>query len=113
MFQRVPAQHTHDLSPLHSASLRLPPSLWLQVQNLGFFPIHGVTMKITIPVATRGGNRLLVLRDFFTDQVPGPEATTGEGSATDRHGLWCVPGLQLPSGETSPVLGLTGWLCPM
>ncbi|XP_023417451.1 integrin alpha-11 isoform X2 [Cavia porcellus] len=40
-----------------------------KVQNLGFFPIHGVTMKITIPVATRGGNRLLVLRDFFTDQV--------------------------------------------
>lgn len=43
--------------------------LWLQVQNLGFFPIHGVMMKITVPIATRGGNRLLMLRDFFTDQV--------------------------------------------
>lgn len=26
-------------------------------------------MKITIPIATRGGNRLLLLRDFLTDQV--------------------------------------------
>lgn len=43
--------------------------LLLQVQNLGFFPIHGVMMKITVPIATRGGNRLLMLRDFFTDQV--------------------------------------------
>ncbi|KAH0504926.1 Integrin alpha-11 [Microtus ochrogaster] len=40
-----------------------------KVQNLGFFPIHGVMMKITVPIATRGGNRLLMLRDFFTDQV--------------------------------------------
>lgn len=39
------------------------------MQNLGFFPIHGVMMKITVPIATRGGNRLLMLRDFFTDQV--------------------------------------------
>ncbi|EDL26027.1 integrin, alpha 11 [Mus musculus] len=39
-----------------------------KVQNLGFFPIHGVMMKITVPIATRGGNRLLMLRDFFTDQ---------------------------------------------
>lgn len=39
------------------------------MQNLGFFPIHGVMMKITVPVATRGGNRLLMLRDFFTNQV--------------------------------------------
>lgn len=40
-----------------------------KVQNLGFFPIHGVMMKITVPIATRGGNRLLMLKDFFTDQV--------------------------------------------
>uniref|UniRef100_A0A8C6S234 Integrin alpha 11 n=1 Tax=Nannospalax galili TaxID=1026970 RepID=A0A8C6S234_NANGA len=40
-----------------------------KVQNLGFFPIHGVMMKITVPIATRGGNRLLMLREFFTDQV--------------------------------------------
>lgn len=46
--------------------------LWPQIQNLGLFPIHGVMMKITVPIATRGGNRLLMLRDFLTDQVPGP-----------------------------------------
>ncbi|KAM9183392.1 integrin alpha-11-like [Dugong dugon] len=39
-----------------------------KIQNLGLFPIHGVMMKITVPVATRGGNRLLMLRDFLTDQ---------------------------------------------
>lgn len=26
-------------------------------------------MKITVPIATRGGNRLLMLKDFFTSQV--------------------------------------------
>ncbi|XP_014445245.1 integrin alpha-11 [Tupaia chinensis] len=40
-----------------------------KVQNLGLFPVHGVTMKITVPIATRAGNRLLLLRDFLTDQV--------------------------------------------
>uniref|UniRef100_A0A8C6CQ00 Integrin subunit alpha 11 n=1 Tax=Moschus moschiferus TaxID=68415 RepID=A0A8C6CQ00_MOSMO len=40
-----------------------------KIQNLGLFPIHGVMMKITVPIATRGGNRLLLLRDFLTDQV--------------------------------------------
>lgn len=43
-----------------------------QIQNLGLFPVHGVLMKITVPVATRGGNRLLMLRDFRTDQVSLP-----------------------------------------
>lgn len=46
-----------------------PPCLWPQIQNLGLFPIHGMMMKITIPIATRSGNRLLKLRDFLTDQV--------------------------------------------
>lgn len=59
-----------------SAPLSTSTSLRPQIQNLGFFPIHGVAIKITVPVATRGGNRLLVLRDFLTDQVPGPGAST-------------------------------------
>lgn len=54
--------------PYPSTAALFTPLL-LQVQNLGFFPIHGVMMKITVPIATRGGNRLLMLRDFFTDQV--------------------------------------------
>ncbi|XP_028922486.1 integrin alpha-11 isoform X1 [Ornithorhynchus anatinus] len=40
-----------------------------KIQNLGFFPVDGVTIKITVPVATRGGNRLLMLTDFLVDQV--------------------------------------------
>ncbi|XP_074989355.1 integrin alpha-11 isoform X1 [Caretta caretta] len=39
-----------------------------KLHNLGFFPVDGVTIKITIPVATRGGNRLLLLTDFIVDQ---------------------------------------------
>ncbi|XP_008592666.1 PREDICTED: integrin alpha-11, partial [Galeopterus variegatus] len=27
-----------------------------KIQNLGLFPVHGVMMKITVPIATRGGN---------------------------------------------------------
>ncbi|NXI95475.1 ITA11 protein, partial [Psophia crepitans] len=39
-----------------------------KLQNLGFFPVEGVTIKITIPVATRAGNRLLLLTEFVVDQ---------------------------------------------
>ncbi|NXF23068.1 ITA11 protein, partial [Rhodinocichla rosea] len=38
------------------------------LQNLGFFPVQGVTLKITVPVATRAGNRLLLPTEFRTDQ---------------------------------------------
>ncbi|NXS93432.1 ITA11 protein, partial [Jacana jacana] len=39
-----------------------------KLQNLGFFPVEGVTIKLTIPVATRAGNRLLLLTEFVVDQ---------------------------------------------
>ncbi|NXP04292.1 ITA11 protein, partial [Thinocorus orbignyianus] len=39
-----------------------------KLQNLGFFPVEGVTMKLTVPVATRAGNRLLLLTEFVVDQ---------------------------------------------
>ncbi|XP_064244574.1 integrin alpha-11 isoform X1 [Passer domesticus] len=38
------------------------------LQNLGFFPVQGVTLKITVPVATRAGNRLLLPSEFRADQ---------------------------------------------
>uniref|UniRef100_A0A8C3UN45 Integrin subunit alpha 11 n=1 Tax=Catharus ustulatus TaxID=91951 RepID=A0A8C3UN45_CATUS len=38
------------------------------LQNLGFFPVQGVTLKITVPVATRAGNRLLLPAGFRADQ---------------------------------------------
>ncbi|NWJ06658.1 ITA11 protein, partial [Crypturellus undulatus] len=39
-----------------------------KLQNLGFFPVDGVTVKFTVPVATRAGNRLLLLTDFAVEQ---------------------------------------------
>ncbi|XP_029871525.1 integrin alpha-11 isoform X6 [Aquila chrysaetos chrysaetos] len=39
-----------------------------KLQNLGFFPVEGVTIKLTVPVATRAGNRLLLLTEFMVDQ---------------------------------------------
>lgn len=44
-------------------------SLHSQLQNLGFFPVEEVTIKLTVPVATRAGNRLLLLKEFVVDQV--------------------------------------------
>ncbi|NWU31269.1 ITA11 protein, partial [Dyaphorophyia castanea] len=38
------------------------------LQNLGFFPVRGVTLKLTVPVATRAGNRLLLPTEFRADQ---------------------------------------------
>ncbi|NWX48452.1 ITA11 protein, partial [Steatornis caripensis] len=38
------------------------------LQNLGFFPVDGVTVKLTVPTATRAGNRLLLLTEFMVDQ---------------------------------------------
>ncbi|NWW90934.1 ITA11 protein, partial [Rhynochetos jubatus] len=39
-----------------------------KLQNLGFFPVEGMTIKLTVPVATRAGNRLLLLTEFVADQ---------------------------------------------
>uniref|UniRef100_A0A663MZ57 Integrin subunit alpha 11 n=1 Tax=Athene cunicularia TaxID=194338 RepID=A0A663MZ57_ATHCN len=39
-----------------------------KLQNLGFFPVEGVTIKLTVPMATRAGNRLLLLTEFEADQ---------------------------------------------
>ncbi|NXG81359.1 ITA11 protein, partial [Stercorarius parasiticus] len=39
-----------------------------KLQNLGFFPVEGLTIKLTVPVATRAGNRLLLLKEFVVDQ---------------------------------------------
>ncbi|XP_076984455.1 integrin alpha-11 isoform X2 [Tamandua tetradactyla] len=55
-----------------------------KIQNLGLFPIHGVMMKVTVPIATRGGNRLLMLREFLTDQ--GNTSCNVWGNSTEyRH----------------------------
>ncbi|NXA36201.1 ITA11 protein, partial [Eudromia elegans] len=40
-----------------------------KLQNLGFFPVDGVAVRLTVPVATRAGNRLLLLTDFAAEQA--------------------------------------------
>ncbi|XP_060031684.1 integrin alpha-11 [Erinaceus europaeus] len=52
-----------------------------KIQNLGLFPVHGVTLKITVPVATRGGNRVLFLQDFLLEQ--GDESCSTWGNSTE------------------------------
>ncbi|NWH84904.1 ITA11 protein, partial [Aegithalos caudatus] len=51
------------------------------LQNLGFFPVQGVTLKITVPVATRAGNRLLLPTEFRVDQEN--TACTITGNSTE------------------------------
>uniref|UniRef100_A0A8D2LRR2 Integrin subunit alpha 11 n=1 Tax=Varanus komodoensis TaxID=61221 RepID=A0A8D2LRR2_VARKO len=41
-----------------------PFNCTFQLQNLGLFPVDELAIKITVPVATRGGNRLLQLTGF-------------------------------------------------
>ncbi|NWU95774.1 ITA11 protein, partial [Upupa epops] len=64
-----------------SGSIGPPFHCTFKLQNLGFFPVEGVTIKLTVPVATRAGNRLLLLTDFTVDQ----ENTTCNiwGNSTD------------------------------
>ncbi|XP_068954318.1 integrin alpha-11 [Petaurus breviceps papuanus] len=49
-------------------SIGPPFQCMFTILNLGFFPIDGVIIKITVPIATRGGNRLLTLSDFFVKE---------------------------------------------
>ncbi|XP_021565023.1 integrin alpha-11 [Carlito syrichta] len=56
-------------SPEVYAGLGPPFHCVFKIQNLGLFPVHGVTLRITVPIATRGGSRLLTLGDFRADQV--------------------------------------------
>uniref|UniRef100_A0A8C9DE95 Integrin alpha-11 n=1 Tax=Prolemur simus TaxID=1328070 RepID=A0A8C9DE95_PROSS len=73
LFTRTSSLSHYEVKPNSSLErydgLGPPFSCIFKIQNLGLFPIHGMTMKVTVPIATRGGNRLLMLRDFLTDQV--------------------------------------------
>lgn len=56
-------------------------------------------MKITIPIATRGGNRLLLLRDFLTDQVPTPRGPVWGG---DKQTAGVPSSPQTPAPSPGP-----------
>jgi len=88
-----------------------PHPLPSQLQNLGFFPVEGVTIKLTIPVATRAGNRLLLLTEFVVDQVGGgfiPIKHTWVPSAPGWG--WRHPTAGHPSlSQSPPCSHLHGW----
>ncbi|XP_030045667.1 integrin alpha-11 isoform X2 [Microcaecilia unicolor] len=72
LFHRVSSLDRYEIKPGSSLdrydSIGPPFNCTFQIQNLGFFPISDLTIKILIPVATRGGNRVLWLKDFLVDQ---------------------------------------------
>ena len=59
-------------------------------------------MKITVPIATRGGNQLLLLRDFLTDQVPTPRGLVWGG---DKQTARCALESPDPSSFPGPRAG--------
>ncbi|XP_049634566.1 integrin alpha-11 [Suncus etruscus] len=69
LFTRNSSLSHYEVQPNSSVEGAGPPfSFGFKIQNLGLFPVHGVMMKITVPVATRAGNRLLVLRNFTSQE---------------------------------------------
>lgn len=86
-------------SPSHGTPASWPHLCPLpsQLQNLGFFPVEGVTIKLTVPVATRGGNRLLLLTEFMVDQVG------ARGFLPIKH-VWVLPapgvGMETPPSRS-------------
>nr|XP_008120479.1 PREDICTED: integrin alpha-11 [Anolis carolinensis] len=68
LFTRSSSQDYYEVKPNRSLerydSIGPPFNGTFKLQNLGLFPVDGVAIKITVPVATRGGNRLLQLSGF-------------------------------------------------
>ncbi|XP_043933602.1 integrin alpha-11 [Protopterus annectens] len=48
-----------------------PFNYTFKIQNLGFFPVEQLNVKITVPAFTTGGNHLLQLTQFYTNQKNG------------------------------------------
>ncbi|XP_030324552.1 integrin alpha-11 [Calypte anna] len=69
LFTRASSRDYYEVRSNSSLESPGPPfHCSFRLQNLGFFPVEGVTIKLTIPVATRAGNRLLLLTQFLVDQ---------------------------------------------
>ncbi|XP_062998417.1 integrin alpha-11 [Elgaria multicarinata webbii] len=68
LFTRSSSQDYYEVKSNSSLerydSIGPPFNCTFKLQNLGLFPVDGVAIKITVPVATRGGNRLLQLTNF-------------------------------------------------
>uniref|UniRef100_A0A670JE70 Integrin subunit alpha 11 n=1 Tax=Podarcis muralis TaxID=64176 RepID=A0A670JE70_PODMU len=73
LFTRSPSQNYYEVKSNNSLerydSIGPPFNCTFKVlQNLGLFPVDAMAIKITVPVATRGGNRLLQLAGFHVDE---------------------------------------------
>ncbi|KAJ6662851.1 hypothetical protein lerEdw1_011055 [Lerista edwardsae] len=68
LFTRSSSQNYYEIKSNSSLerydSIGPPFNCAFKLQNLGLFPVDGVAIRITVPVATRGGNRLLQLTKF-------------------------------------------------
>ncbi|XP_066491479.1 integrin alpha-11 [Tiliqua scincoides] len=68
LFTRSSSQNYYEIKSNSSLerydSIGPPFNCTFKLQNLGLFPIDGVAIRITVPVATRGGNRLLQFTKF-------------------------------------------------
>ncbi|XP_077173939.1 integrin alpha-11 [Paroedura picta] len=68
LFTRSSSQDYYEILPNSSLERHDSPgppfNCTFKLQNLGLFPVDGLVVRITVPVATRGGNRLLQLLDF-------------------------------------------------
>ncbi|XP_072004828.1 integrin alpha-11 isoform X1 [Engystomops pustulosus] len=84
LFTRYSSMDQYEITSRGSAdrynAIGPPFNSTFKIQNLGFFP-EDVSIKITIPVATRGGNRLLLLQELVNDQ--GNENCDVWGNSTD------------------------------
>nr|XP_028561663.1 LOW QUALITY PROTEIN: integrin alpha-11 [Podarcis muralis] len=72
LFTRSPSQNYYEVKSNNSLerydSIGPPFNCTFKLQNLGLFPVDAMAIKITVPVATRGGNRLLQLAGFHVDE---------------------------------------------
>ncbi|XP_066449044.1 integrin alpha-11 isoform X1 [Eleutherodactylus coqui] len=84
LFTRYSSMDQYEITSQGSAgrynAIGPPFNCTFKIQNLGFFP-EDVTIRITIPVATRGGNRLVLLQELVNDQ--GNETCNVWGNSTD------------------------------
>ncbi|XP_072838286.2 integrin alpha-11 [Pogona vitticeps] len=72
LFTRSSSQSYYEIKSNKSLesynSIGPPFNCTFRLQNLGLFPVDGIAIKITVPVATRGGNRLLQLTNFAVQE---------------------------------------------
>uniref|UniRef100_H3B732 Integrin subunit alpha 11 n=1 Tax=Latimeria chalumnae TaxID=7897 RepID=H3B732_LATCH len=90
LFTRFSSLNHFEIKPNSSLdkydSIFPPFNCSYKIQNLGFFPIESLTVKIKVPAFTKGGTRLLFLTNVYTDQKEGKLCSIS-GNNTDNRAL--------------------------